>query len=363
MKIYKVAVIAGDGIGPEVIGEGIKVLNKVAAMDSGFRFDFTYFPWGCEFYAKHGKMMDENGMEELKKFDAIYLGAVGFPGVPDHISLWDLLLRIRKDFDQYVNIRPVHLLKGAKTSLVDVKREEINMLFIRENTEGEYAGAGEWLFKGQQNEVVLQNSVFSRKGTERIIRYAFEAARKEGRSLTSISKANALNYSMVFWDQVFEEISSEYPDVETASYLVDAAAMLMVKDPKRFEVVVTSNLFGDILTDLGAAIAGGIGLAAGANINPERKYPSMFEPIHGSAPDIAGKGIANPLASIWSASQMLDFFGYEEYGKQVLGAIEDLLIEDETLTPDMGGTASTAEVGNRIIDIMETRLVSGKLNV
>ncbi|EFV75143.1 tartrate dehydrogenase [Cytobacillus oceanisediminis] len=363
MKIYKIAVIAGDGIGPEVIGEGIKVLNKVAAMDSGFRFDFTYFPWGCEFYAKHGKMMDENGMEELKKFDAIYLGAVGFPGVPDHISLWDLLLRIRKDFDQYVNIRPVHLLKGAKTSLVDVKREDINLLFIRENTEGEYAGAGEWLFKGQQNEVVLQNSVFSRKGTERIIRYAFEAARKEGRSLTSISKANALNYSMVFWDQVFEEISSEYPDVETASYLVDAAAMLMVKDPKRFEVVVTSNLFGDILTDLGAAIAGGIGLAAGANINPERKYPSMFEPIHGSAPDIAGKGIANPLASIWSASQMLDFFGYEEYGKQVLGAIEDLLIEDETLTPDMGGTASTAEVGNRIIDIMETRLVSGKLNV
>ncbi|AND38141.1 tartrate dehydrogenase [Cytobacillus oceanisediminis] len=363
MKIYKVAVIAGDGIGPEVIGEGIKVLNKVAAMDSGFRFNFTYFPWGCEFYAKHGKMMDENGIEELKKFDAIYLGAVGFPGVPDHISLWDLLLRIRKEFDQYVNIRPVHLLKGAKTSLVDVKREDINMLFIRENTEGEYAGAGEWLLKGQQNEVVLQNSVFSRKGTERIIRYAFEAARKEGRSLTSISKANALNYSMVFWDQVFEEISSEYPDVETASYLVDAAAMLMVKDPKRFEVVVTSNLFGDILTDLGAAIAGGIGLAAGANINPERKYPSMFEPIHGSAPDIAGKGIANPLASIWSASQMLDFFGYEEYGKQVLGAIEDLLIEDETLTPDMGGTASTAEVGNRIIDIMETRLVSGKLNV
>lgn len=363
MKIYKIAVIAGDGIGPEVIGEGIKILNKVAAMDSGFRFDFTYFPWGCEFYAKHGKMMGDNGMEVLRKFDAIYLGAVGFPGVPDHISLWDLLLRIRKEFDQYVNIRPVHLLKGAKTSLVDVKREDINMLFIRENTEGEYAGAGEWLFKRQQNEVVLQNSVFSRKGTERIIRYAFEAARKEGRSLTSISKANALNYSMVFWDQVFEEISSEYPDVKTASYLVDAAAMLMVKDPKRFEVVVTSNLFGDILTDLGAAIAGGIGLAAGANINPERKYPSMFEPIHGSAPDIAGKGIANPLASIWSASQMLDFFGYEEYGKQVLGAIEELLIEDETLTPDMGGTASTAEVGNRIIDIMETRLVSGKLNV
>ncbi|USK39522.1 tartrate dehydrogenase [Cytobacillus firmus] len=363
MKNYKIAVIAGDGIGPEVIGEGIKVLNKVAEIDSGFSFDFTYFPWGCEFYTKHGKMMEDNGIETLKEFDAIYLGAVGFPGVPDHISLWDLLLRIRKEFQQYVNIRPVQLLKGAKTSLVDVKREDINMLFIRENTEGEYAGAGEWLFKGKPNEVVLQNSVFSRKGTERIIRYAFETARKEGRSLTSISKANALNYSMVFWDQVFEKVSAEYPDVETASYLVDAAAMLMVKDPKRFEVVVTSNLFGDILTDLGAAIAGGIGLAAGANINPEREYPSMFEPIHGSAPDIAGKGIANPLASIWSASQMLDFFGYENYGKQVLDAIEELLIEDQDLTPDMGGTASTSEVADRIIDLIDTRISAGKIGV
>lgn len=363
MKNYKIAVIAGDGIGPEVIGEGIKVLNKVAEIDSGFSFDFTYFPWGCEFYTKHGKMMEDNGIETLKEFDAIYLGAVGFPGVPDHISLWDLLLRIRKEFQQYVNIRPVQLLKGAKTSLVDVKREDINMLFIRENTEGEYAGAGEWLFKGKPNEVVLQNSVFSRKGTERIIRYAFETARKEGRSLTSISKANALNYSMVFWDQVFEKVSAEYPDVETASYLVDAAAMLMVKDPKRFEVVVTSNLFGDILTDLGAAIAGGIGLAAGANINPEREYPSMFEPIHGSAPDIAGMGIANPLASIWSASQMLDFFGYENYGKQVLDAIEELLIEDQVLTPDMGGTASTSEVADRIIDLIDTRISAGKIGV
>ena len=363
MKNYKIAVIAGDGIGPEVIGEGIKVLKKVGEIDSGFSFDFTYFPWGCEFYTKHGKMMDDNGIETLKEYDAIYLGAVGFPGVPDHISLWDLLLRIRKEFQQYVNIRPVQLLKGAKTSLVDVKREDINMLFIRENTEGEYAGAGEWLFKGKPNEVVLQNSVFSRKGTERIIRYAFETARKEGRSLTSISKANALNYSMVFWDQVFEEVGAEYPDVKTASYLVDAAAMLMVKDPKRFEVVVTSNLFGDILTDLGAAIAGGIGLAAGANINPEREYPSMFEPIHGSAPDIAGKGIANPLASIWSASQMLDFFGYEEYGKQVLGAIEELLTEEGTLTPDMGGAASTEDVGNRIIDIMEDRISTENLHV
>ncbi|WP_078412245.1 tartrate dehydrogenase [Priestia abyssalis] len=358
MKVFKIAVIAGDGIGPEVINEGVNVLKKVAELDAGFRFDFTYFPWGCEFYAKNGKMMDDDGMEQLKEFDAIYLGAVGFPGVPDHISLWDLLLKIRKSFDQYVNIRPVKLLKGAHLPLVDVKREDIDMLFIRENSEGEYSGAGDWLFKGQEHEVVLQNSVFSRKGTERIIRYAFEIAKKEGKSLTSISKANALNYSMVFWDQVFEEVSAEYPEVKTASYLVDAAAMLMIKDPKRFEVVVTSNLFGDILTDLGAALAGGIGLAAGANINPERNFPSMFEPIHGSAPDIAGKGIGNPLASIWSASQMLDFFGYEAHGKVVLQAIEQLLLEKQVLTPDMNGTASTSEVGDRVTDMIATIMSS-----
>lgn len=363
MNVFNIAVIAGDGIGPEVIDEGIKVLKQAAEVDSGFRFDFTYFPWGCEFYAKHGKMMDEDGIEQLKEFDAIYLGAVGFPGVPDHVSLWDLLLKIRKSFDQYVNIRPVKLLKGAPCPLSDIKREDIDMLFIRENSEGEYSGAGDWLFRGQAHEVVLQKGVFSRKGTERIIRYAFEIARREGKSLTSISKANALNYSMVFWDQVFEEVSAEYPEVETASYLVDAAAMLMIKEPKRFEVVVTSNLFGDILTDLGAALAGGIGLAAGANINPEREYPSMFEPIHGSAPDIAGKGAANPLASIWSASQMLDFFGYEEYGKAVLDAVEELLLENKILTPDMGGTSSTFEVGDRVTEILAARLNGKKITV
>ncbi|TYR78812.1 tartrate dehydrogenase [Priestia megaterium] len=363
MKQFKIAVIAGDGIGPEVIHEGIKVLNKIAELDSGFQFDLTYFPWGCEFYSKNGKMMDDDGIEQLKEFDAIYLGAVGFPGVPDHVSLWDLLLKIRKSFDQYVNIRPVTLLKGAHLPLVDVRREDIDMLFIRENSEGEYAGAGDWLFKGQEHEVVLQNSVFSRKGTERIIRYAFETAKKEGRSLTSISKGNALNYSMVFWDQVFDEVSLEYPEVETAAYLVDAAAMLMIKDPKRFEVVVTSNLFGDILTDLGAALAGGIGLAAGANINPERDFPSMFEPIHGSAPDIAGKGLANPLAAIWSASQMLDFFGYEAYGKVVLEAIEQLLLEDQVLTPDMNGTASTSEVGDRVTEMIASILSCTDISV
>jgi tartrate dehydrogenase/decarboxylase / D-malate dehydrogenase len=349
VKTYKVAVIAGDGIGPEVINEGIKVLKKVAEIDGKFQFEFTHFPWGCEYYLKHGKMMDDDGLEKLKSFDAIYLGAVGYPGVPDHISLWDLLLKIRKGFDQYINIRPIKLLKGAPCPLKDVKFEDINMLFIRENSEGEYAGAGEWLFKGQPEEVVLQTSVFSRKGTERVIRYAYETARKLGKSLTNISKGNALNYSMVFWDQVFEEIGKEYPDVKTHSYLVDAASMFMVKQPERFEVVVTTNLFGDILTDLGAAIAGGLGLAAGANINPERRYPSMFEPIHGSAPDIAGKGIANPLAAIWSASQMLDFFGYDHLGKLVLNAIEEVLMEKEALTPDMGGIASTSEVGDRVV--------------
>ncbi|WP_284036803.1 tartrate dehydrogenase [Neobacillus sp. 114] len=352
MSTYKIAVIPGDGIGPEVLQEGIKVLNKIAEIDGSLKFEYTYFPWGCEYYSKHGVMMDEDGIEKLKGFDAIFLGAVGFPGVPDHISLWDLLLKIRKSFDQYINIRPIKLINGAPCRLKDINRKDVDMLFIRENSEGEYAGAGDWLFKGQENEVVLQTGVFSRKGTERVIRYAFETARKEGKSLTSISKGNALNYSMVFWDQVFEEVSKDYPDVKTASYLVDAAAMLMITDPKRFEVVVTSNLFGDILTDLGAALAGGIGLAAGANINPERAYPSMFEPIHGSAPDIAGKGLANPLATIWSASQLLDHLGYENYGKLVLDAIEELLVEGKTLTPDMKGTASTSEVGDRVEGIV-----------
>ena len=353
MKKYKIAVIAGDGIGPEVIREGVRVLEHVGELDGGFEFEFTHFPWGCDYYLQTGKMMPDDGIETLKQFDAIYLGAVGTPGVPDHISLWDLLLRIRHEFDQYVNLRPVKLLRGAPCPLKDATCEDIDMIVVRENSEGEYAGAGDWLYRGQENETVLQTGVFSRKGTERIIRYAFELARKEKRTLTSISKGNALNYSMVFWDSVFAEVAKEYPDVKTASYLVDAASMFFVKDPARFEVVVTSNLFGDIITDLGAAISGGMGLAAGANINPERKFPSMFEPIHGSAPDIAGKGIANPLASIWSASQMLDFFGHEDWGAKLIDAIEQLMVEGKTLTCDLGGTASTSEVGDAIIEILK----------
>ena len=348
MKTHRIAVIAGDGIGPEVIAQGIKALNAAAARDGSFAFEFEHFPWGCEYYLKSGRMMPENALETLRGFDAIFLGAVGYPGVPDHISLRDLLLEIRHGFDQYVNVRPVKLLKGAPCPLKDVRREDIDMVFIRENSEGEYSGSGAWLYRGQPNETVIQNGVFSRKGTERIIRYAYELARREGKTLTSISKGNALNYSMVFWDQVFAEVGRDYPEVETHSLLVDAAAMFMVKDPKRFQVVVASNLFGDILTDLGAAISGGMGLAAGANLNPERAFPSMFEPIHGSAPDIAGKGIADPLATVWSASQMLDFFGHPELAAGLLGIIERMLVEKKCLTPDLGGTATTDEVGDAV---------------
>lgn len=346
---YKIAVIPGDGIGPEVIGEGVKVLEKISALDSSISFDFEYFPWGCEYYLENGKMMADDGMERLSSFDAIYLGAVGYPGVPDHISLRDLLLVIRKGFDEYINLRPVKLLKGAPCPLKDVNVEDIDMIFIRENSEGEYYGSGAWLYKDTDREVVIQDSVFSRHGCERVIKYAFELGRKMNKSVTSISKGNALNYSMVFWDQIFKEVAVQYPDVETHSYLVDAASMFMVKDPRRFGIVVTSNLFGDILTDLGAAISGGMGLAAGANLNPEKRFPSMFEPIHGSAPDIAGKGRANPLASIWSASQMLDFFGHKEWADRLIGIIEDMLVEKKVLTPDMGGSSTTKEVGDEVV--------------
>ena len=353
MKEYKIALIPGDGIGKEVIAEGVRVLNKVASLDQRFCFSFTEYPWGCQYYLEHGEMMPADGIETLKGYDAILLGAVGYPGVPDHISLRDLLLRIRHDFDEYINLRPVKLLKGADCPLKDVPREDIDMIFVRENSEGEYAGSGAWLYPNSEQEVVIQNGVFSRKGCERVIRYAYELARKEKRTLTSVSKGNALNYSMVFWDQIFKEVGQDYPDVETHTLLVDAASMFMVKDPKRLQVVVTSNLFGDILTDLGAAISGGMGLAAGANLNPEKKYPSMFEPIHGSAPDIAGKGIANPLATIWTAGQMLDFFGYEEWGKKIVDAIETLLVEKSALTPDQGGTASTQECGEALAALLK----------
>ena len=352
MKRFKVAVIAGDGIGPEVISSGKTVLGGIAELSKQFEVEFTDFPYGCEYYKRTGKMMDDDGLERLKSFDAIYLGAVGSPGVPDNVSLGDLLLKIRRGFDQYINLRPVKLLRGAPCPLVGVKAEDIDMVVVRENSEGEYANVGARLYPNSPNEVALQTGVFSRHGCERVIRYAFELAKSSGKSVTSISKGNALGYSMVFWDQIFDEVSTQYPEVETHKLLVDAAAMFFVKDPKRFEVVVTSNLFGDILTDLGAAIAGGMGLAAGANLNPERKYPSMFEPIHGSAPDIAGKGLANPLAAIWSVSQMLEFFGYADWAAKVLEAIETLLVEKKSLTPDLGGTSKTEDIAPVILELM-----------
>lgn len=352
MKQFHIAVIAGDGIGPEVIAEGKKVFSGIAQMDRTFSVTFEDFPWGCEYYLKSGEMMPENGLDLLRGYDAIYLGAVGYPGVPDHVSLGDLLLRIRRGFDEYINLRPVRLLHGAPCPLADISPRDIDMIVVRENSEGEYANVGARLYPGTPRETALQTGVFSRHGCERVIRYAYELARREKRTLTSISKGNALRYSMVFWDEIFAEIGKEYPDVETHSLLVDAASMFFVKDPKRFGVVVTSNLFGDILTDLGAAIAGGMGLAAGANLNPERRYPSMFEPIHGSAPDIAGQGIANPLASIWSVAQMLDFLGETEWSERVLRAIETLLVEKKTLTPDLGGTAHTSDIGHAVLDVL-----------
>ena len=352
MKTFRIAVIAGDGIGPEVIREAVKSLEAVSRLDGSFRFEFTEYPWGSEYYLETGHMMPEDGLDLLKTYDAILLGAVGCPEVPDHITLGGLLLKIRKGFDQYVNLRPIKLLPGAPCPLEGKTPEDIDMIFIRENSEGEYSGQGAWLYPGTPQEVVIQHSVFSRKGCERVIRYAYELAQKKGKTLTSVSKGNALNYSMVFWDQIFREVGREYPEVETHSLLVDAAAMFMVKDPKRFQVVVTSNLFGDILTDLGAAISGGMGLAAGANLDPERRYPSMFEPIHGSAPDIAGSGLANPLAAIWSAAQMLDHLGYPEWYDRSVKAIGRMLAEKTSLTPDLGGNASTEECGDAFVNLL-----------
>ena len=352
MQHYKIAVVAGDGIGPEVIAEGKKVMSAISEIDGGFSVEFTDFPWGCEYYLKTGEMMPEDGLKRLSDFDAIYLGAVGYPGVPDNVSLGGLLLKIRRGFDQYINLRPIKLLKGAPCPLKGVEPGDIDMVFVRENSEGEYADVGARLYPGTPREVALQTGLFSRHGMERVMRYAYKLASDNGKTITSVSKGNALGYSMVFWDQMFKEIGNEYPDVKTYSLLADAASMFFVKNPKRFQVVVASNLFGDILTDLGAAIAGGMGLAAGANLNPERKYPSMFEPIHGSAPDIAGKGLANPMAAIWSVSQMLDFFGYKEWGSRIIDTIETMLIEKKALTPDLGGGAKTSEVGDAMVELL-----------
>lgn len=362
MKRYSIAVIPGDGIGPEVIREGIKILKMISEQTNHIQFEFVEFSWGCEYYLENGEMMPENGIETLSKFDAIYLGAVGFPGVPDHVSLWGLLLKIRKSFDQYVNLRPVYLLDECLNPFKsDNGAVKTDITFIRENTEGEYSGSGSWLYKNTPQEVVIQNAVFSRLNTERTMRYAFELAERENKKLTNISKGNALNYSMVFWDSIFEKLKAEFPSVQTETLMVDAASMFMVTDPERFEIVVTTNLFGDILTDLGAALTGGLGIAAGANLNPERMYPSMFEPIHGSAPQIANRGIANPLAAIWSAGQMLDHFGYENLGEIILDSIKEVLKDGQFLTLDLGGSSSTCEVGNAIQERIKEKVTVEKV--
>jgi tartrate dehydrogenase/decarboxylase / D-malate dehydrogenase len=353
MKKYRIALIPGDGVGNEVLHEGCRVLEAAAVQSGSFCFEFVDFDWSCRYYQQHGMMMPPDGLQQLKAMDAIYLGAVGDPTVPDHISLWGLLLPIRKGFHQYVNLRPIRLLPGAPGPLAGKGPEDIDMVFVRENTEGEYAGIGELQNPGLENEQAVQTSVFTRKGTERIIRYAFEVASQRKKRLVGVTKSNALNYSMVYWDRIFRTVASEYPKIEHRLIHVDAMAMFMVKNPEAFDVIVASNLFGDILTDLGAALQGGMGFAAGANINPEKEYPSMFEPIHGSAPDIAGKGQANPIATIWAGSMMLEHLGELEAAKSIIEAVEQVVGSGAHRTPDAGGQAKTWEVGDAVIAVMQ----------
>jgi tartrate dehydrogenase/decarboxylase / D-malate dehydrogenase len=337
----RIAVIAGDGIGREVIPAGLAAIEAVTR-GSPLSVSFTEFPWGCEFYAQHGRMMDQDGFDRLAGFDAIYLGAIGAPSVPDHLAVWDLILPIRQRFDQYVNLRPMRLLSGLTSPLANRGPADIDMVCVRENSEGEYAGMGGRLHAGTAHEVAEQTGVFTRRGIERIVRYAFElAGTRTRRMLASATKSNALQHSMVLWDEVGESLRASYPSVTYRKYHVDALAARMITHPDTVDVIVASNLFGDILTDLGAAISGSLGIAPGANINPERRFPSMFEPIHGSAPDIAGKGIANPVGAIWAAALMLDHLGHRDLHDRVLGAIERVIASGRNRTPDLGGTATT----------------------
>jgi tartrate dehydrogenase/decarboxylase/D-malate dehydrogenase len=346
----RIAVIPGDGVGPEVTAEALRVLSCVATLDRSVELEFDFFDWGTDFYRNHGRMMPVDGLEVLQPYDAILFGAVGAPDVKDYITLRQLLIKIRFGFQQYVNLRPVRLFPGVQSPVRDATPANVDMTFVRENSEGEYAGIGERLFRGTTREVAYQTAVFSRTGTERVVRWAFEYAHSHRLSLTSVSKANALEYSGGLWDDVFDEIASDYTDVAVRRLLVDAAAMMMVLAPGRFQVVVASNLYADILTDLGAALMGSMGLGASANINPERTHPSMFEPIHGSAPDIAGQGIANPLGSIWSAALMLGHLGFPRSETAVVAALAAVLAAGQSLTPDLGGTASTADVGESVCD-------------
>jgi tartrate dehydrogenase/decarboxylase/D-malate dehydrogenase len=350
MKTYRIAVIAGDGIGREVIPAGIKTLEAAGAR-RGFKCEWTHFSWGSDYYFEHGVMMAADALAQLRPLDAIYLGAVGDPRIQDNITLNGLLLPIRRTFDQYACVRPAVLYEGARSPLAGKKGGEIDFVVVRENTEGEYSQIGGNLYRDMPDEVAVQTAVFTRRGTERVIRFAFELARRRNgkRLLTSVTKSNAQGYSMAFWDRVFSEVARDYPDIRTESLLVDAACMDLVRRPESFDVMVGSNLFGDILTDLSAIITGSLGLAPSANLNPERKYPSMFEPVHGSAPDIAGQGIANPLATILAGAMMLDHLGESEAAQELEKSVKGVLADGATLTPDLGGSARTDEVGMAVI--------------
>ena len=352
MASHKIAVIPGDGIGNEVVPEGLRVLEAVGRK-FGFDFQWTHFDWNCERYAKMGSMMPEDGLDRLREFEAIFLGAVGFPGVSDHVSLWGLLIPIRRGFQQYINLRPVRLLAGARSPLAGRTAADIDMVIVRENNEGEYSEIGGRMYRGTPEEAAIQVAMFTRTGCDRVMRYAFDLARKRPRRhLTSATKSNGIIHSMPYWDERFAAVSKDYPDVRTAQYHIDILTAHFVQHPDWFDVVVASNLFGDILSDLGPAVAGSIGIAPGGNINPEKAYPSMFEPVHGSAPDIAGKGIANPIAQIWTGAMMLDHLGHEDAGRAIVQAIETVVKEGKTVTRDLGGMASTAGVGNAIVSLL-----------
>ncbi len=342
--------MAGDGIGKEVMPEGVRVLDAAAAK-FGIELEYEVFDWSCDYYAKHGRMMPEDWFDILHPFEAIYYGAVGWPAsVPDHVSLWGSLILFRRQFDQYVNMRPCKLMPGIPSPLANRKPGDIDFVVVRENTEGEYSSVGGRMYPGTDREIVFQQSVFSRKGVDRILRFAFELARtRPEKHVTSATKSNGISITMPYWDERFKVIAAEYPDIRTDQYHIDILSAHFVARPQVFDVVVASNLFGDILSDLGPAVCGTIGIAPSANLNPERDFPSLFEPVHGSAPDIAGKGIANPIGQIWSGALMLDFLGYKPAADAIVAAIERVLADkDAPKTPDLGGGATTGELGRAI---------------
>ena len=352
MKTYRIAVIAGDGIGKEVIPAGMQVLD-MAGEQEGFRCDFTQIPWGCDYYLQAGRMMDADGIAQLLQYDAIYLGAIGDPRVADHVSARELILPLRQRLGQYVNLRPMRLLPGITSPLANRGAADIDMICVRENSEGEYCGIGGRLHGGTDAELAEQTGVFTRRGIERIARYAFQLASARPRKmLASATKSNALQHAMVLWDEVVADVAKEFPQVELKKYHVDALCARMVTHPQTLDVIVASNLFGDILTDIGSAISGSLGVAPGGNINPERTTPSMFEPIHGSAPDIAGKGIANPIAAIWAGAMMLDHLGERPAHDRILAAIESVLADEKVKTPDLGGRATTADMTRAVTAAM-----------